>query len=97
MAALSPSASQQEGDPVVRRSATYELPVAPQLIPCKTSLVSVPVREVERPTVHATPERDTGFKRSADGGAISPRRDWGSGNPALRLVHSQETFSWMDK
>ncbi len=85
MAALSPSASQQEGDPAVRRDGTCELPVAPQLIPCKTSLASVPVRGVERPTVHTAPGRVIGSKRSTDGRAYSPRRDLGSGNPALRI------------
>src|SRR6266566_6515611 len=85
MAALSPSASQQEGDPAVRRCDTCELPLAPRLILLKTSLVPVHVQGVYQPTVHADTERVIGCKRSTDGCAHSPRQDSDSGNSALRI------------
>jgi hypothetical protein len=40
---------------------------------------------VDRPPVHANPERGIGFKRSSDEWAYTPRQDSSSGNPALLI------------
>ena len=51
-----------------------------------TSLVFFHIQGVPRPPVQATVECDIGFKRSADGCARTPSRDWSSSSLALPIV-----------